>query len=57
MHADDIESLFYVFVWIMILYDGPLGRERADVNPKGTVLGRWSDDTIYLQWPTKNLQR
>jgi hypothetical protein len=44
-HADDIESLFYIFVWILILYDGPLGREHVDVDLKETVLGRWGDDT------------
>ncbi|KAN0078263.1 hypothetical protein V8E55_010320, partial [Tylopilus felleus] len=48
MHTDNIESLFYVLIWIMILYDGvngPLGRERVDINPKVTVIGRCSDDT------------
>ncbi|KAI6006705.1 hypothetical protein F5J12DRAFT_782940 [Pisolithus orientalis] len=28
--ADDIESLFYVFIWILILYDGPLGHKHQD---------------------------
>ena len=27
LHADDVESLFYVLVWIMVLYDGLLGHE------------------------------
>ena len=25
--TDDMESLFYVFIWILVLYDGPLGWE------------------------------
>ena len=44
--ADDIESLFYVLVWNMILYDGPLGRERKDFNFKSSILGRWSERAI-----------
>ncbi|KIM55112.1 hypothetical protein SCLCIDRAFT_30622 [Scleroderma citrinum Foug A] len=27
-YADDIKSLFYAFVWIIIRYNGPLGQER-----------------------------
>ncbi|KIM50677.1 hypothetical protein SCLCIDRAFT_144879 [Scleroderma citrinum Foug A] len=25
--ADDTKSLFYVLIWILVLYDGPLGWE------------------------------
>jgi hypothetical protein len=41
-HADDIESLFYVLVWIVIRYDGPLGCERQFSNGEMTFLDRWS---------------
>lgn len=42
VHADDIESLFYVLVWIMIMYDGPLDLHRRDVDPERTILGPWN---------------
>ena len=38
-HADDIESLFYVFVWIIIQYDSPFGHKRLGFTtgiPPGT---------------------
>ncbi|KIN93286.1 hypothetical protein M404DRAFT_36223 [Pisolithus tinctorius Marx 270] len=41
--ADDIESLFYIFIWILILYDGPLGHERQDISHEKTLLGLWSE--------------
>jgi hypothetical protein len=41
-HADDIESLFYVLVWIVIRYDGPLGCERQFSNGEMTFLDCWS---------------
>lgn len=40
-HADDIESLFYVLLWIMIMYSSPLGCEHQDVDPQKMILGRW----------------
>jgi hypothetical protein len=40
-HADDIESVFYVLVWIMIMYNGPLSCERPEVYPERTILGPW----------------
>ncbi|KIJ58038.1 hypothetical protein HYDPIDRAFT_34559 [Hydnomerulius pinastri MD-312] len=43
-YADDIESLFYVFIWILILYEGPLGHERQDVSHEKTLLGLWSEE-------------
>lgn len=42
-YADDIESLFYVFIWIIVLYDGPLGREREGVGHENTLLSFWSE--------------
>jgi len=44
--ADDIESLFYVLIWIMVLYDGPLGRERQDFDFESSILGEWSEGAI-----------
>ncbi|KIO11693.1 hypothetical protein M404DRAFT_20309 [Pisolithus tinctorius Marx 270] len=41
--ADDIESLFYVSIWILILYDGPLGHECQDISHEKTLLGLWSE--------------
>ncbi|KAI5981390.1 hypothetical protein F5J12DRAFT_900839 [Pisolithus orientalis] len=41
--ADDIKSLFYVFIWILILYDGPLGHEHQDISHEKTLLGLWSE--------------
>ena len=42
-YADNIESLFYVFIWIIVLYDGPLGREREGVGHENTLLLFWSE--------------
>ncbi|KAI6008903.1 hypothetical protein F5J12DRAFT_782311 [Pisolithus orientalis] len=41
--VDDIKSLFYVFIWISILYDGPLGHEHQDISHVKTLLGLWSE--------------
>ncbi|KAI6019709.1 hypothetical protein F5J12DRAFT_780815 [Pisolithus orientalis] len=41
--ADDIKSLFYIFIWILILYDGPLGHEHQDISHERTLLGLWSE--------------
>ena len=40
-HADNIESLFYILLWIMIMYSGLLGCEHQDVDPQKTILGCW----------------
>ena len=41
-HADDIEALFYVFVWIIIQYDGPF-RHKCQLNVNdSTLLDHWS---------------
>jgi len=44
--VDNIESLFYVLIWIMILYDGPLGRERQNFDFESSILGKWSEGAI-----------
>ena len=44
--ADDAESLFYVLIWILVLYDGPLGQERQDFDFESSILGRWSEGAI-----------
>ncbi|KAI6008144.1 hypothetical protein F5J12DRAFT_892156 [Pisolithus orientalis] len=41
--VDNIESLFYIFIWILILYDGPLGHEHHDISHEKTLLGLWSE--------------
>ncbi|KAI6030964.1 hypothetical protein F5J12DRAFT_779972 [Pisolithus orientalis] len=41
--ADDIESLFYIFIWILILYDGPLGHKCQAISHEKTLLGLWSE--------------
>ena len=44
--TDDIESLFYVMVWILILYDGLLGHERENFNFKLSMLSQWTEIAI-----------
>ncbi|KIM57294.1 hypothetical protein SCLCIDRAFT_85527, partial [Scleroderma citrinum Foug A] len=44
--VDDMESLFYVLVWNMVLYDGPLGWERQDFDFNSSILGQWSECAI-----------
>ena len=46
MPADDIESLFYVLVWILVLYDRPLGQEQQGFNFESSILGKWSESAI-----------
>ena len=41
-HVDDIESLFYVFVWIIIQYDGPFGHKRQLNVNDSALLDHWS---------------
>ena len=43
-YTDDIESLFYIFIWILVLYDGPLGREHEGVEHNDTLLPFWSEE-------------
>ena len=44
--VDDMESLFYVLVWNVVLYDGPLGREQQDFNFESSILRQWSECVI-----------
>ncbi|KIM58162.1 hypothetical protein SCLCIDRAFT_128817 [Scleroderma citrinum Foug A] len=48
-YADDIESLFYAFVWIIIRYNGPLGQE----HPNSTTFTY--DRSILLAWTEQAL--
>ena len=43
-YADDIESLFYIFIWILVLYDGPLGHECKGTGHKNMLLSFWSEE-------------
>ena len=54
--ADDMESLFYVLVWNMVLYDSPLGRERQDFNFNSSILRQWSECAIQNLKSTRNLK-
>lgn len=42
-YADDVESLLYVLIWIIVMYDGPLGHERQDISHEETFLALWSE--------------
>ena len=54
--ADDMESHFYVLVWNMVLYDGPLGRERQDFDFDSLILGQWSECVIQNLESVRNLK-
>ncbi|KAI5988433.1 hypothetical protein EDD15DRAFT_2371481 [Pisolithus albus] len=54
MPADDIETLFYVLIWILVLYDGPLGWEQQGFDFKSSILGQWSEGTIQNLRNAKN---
>ena len=48
-YADDIESLFYTFIWIIIRYNGPLGRERPDSTTftyDRSILSAWTEQAL-----------
>jgi len=49
-----MESLFYVFIWILVLYDGPLGQEQEDFDFKSSILGQWSENSIHSLKVAKN---
>lgn len=36
-YADNIESLFYIFIWIIIQYNGPFGC-KCQLNVNGSML-------------------
>ena len=47
--ADDIESLFYTFIWIVIHYNGPLGWEHPDSTTftyDRSVLSAWTEQAL-----------
>jgi len=52
--ADDIESLFYIFIWILVLYNRPLGWEREGFDFESSILAQWSEHTIYNLKVVKN---
>ena len=52
--ADDLESLFYVLIWILVLYDGPLGREQQNFDFESSILGKWSKSAIPNLWVARN---
>ncbi len=37
----DLESIFYVLIWLCIHYDGPNNSERRDFSAYDTVLKFW----------------
>ena len=43
---DNIESLFYVTLWIMVMYDGPSGLEQGTFNFNLSILGQWTEAAI-----------
>ncbi|KAI6010463.1 hypothetical protein EDC04DRAFT_2610201 [Pisolithus marmoratus] len=44
--ADNIESLFYVFIWTLVLYDGPSGWRQQDFDFESSILDEWSEGAI-----------
>ncbi|KIK20989.1 hypothetical protein PISMIDRAFT_12613 [Pisolithus microcarpus 441] len=54
MPADDVESLFYVLIWILVLYDGLLGWEQQGFDFESLILGQWSKGAIQNLWNAKN---
>lgn len=51
---DDIESLFYVLFWIMILYNGPRGQGREDFDFEASILSQWTESSISNLDAAKN---
>lgn len=45
MPGDDIESLFYVLLWITVLYDGP-GHEQEEFDFGNSILANWTESAI-----------
>lgn len=54
--ADNLESLFYILIWILMLYDGPLGWKWQGFNFELSILGKWSESTIPNLWVVRNLK-
>jgi len=48
-YADDIKSLFYTFVWIIIRYNGPFGQEHPDSTTftyDRSILSAWTEQAL-----------
>jgi len=48
-YADDIESLFYTFIWIIIHYNGPFGQERPNSTTfmyDRSILSVWTEQAL-----------
>lgn len=43
-YTDDIKLLFYVFIWILALYNRPLGHEWEGIAHQNTLLSFWSEE-------------
>jgi hypothetical protein len=46
-YADDLESLFYVFIWICIKYSGPHGMERKDCR-RNWLPNNWANMSLEM---------
>ena len=47
--ANDTQSLFYVFIWIIIRYNGPLGCQRVDdatFTYDNSILSAWTEQAL-----------
>ena len=47
--ADDIQSLFYIFIWIIIRYNGPLGCQWVDYMTftyDNSILSAWTEQAL-----------
>jgi len=54
-YADDLESLFYVFIFICIEYQGPLGMKRTLSGSTSWLPREWSASTFKECCQTKTL--
>ncbi|KAG2742376.1 hypothetical protein P692DRAFT_20748553 [Suillus brevipes Sb2] len=53
--TDDIESLFYVFIWICIMFSGPLGLEREVKLEENWLPYEWSRVSLILCQRAKSM--
>lgn len=51
--TDDLESLFYIFVWICVTFCGPLGKERQHTLQEGRLPYDWSSDSPHQCYANK----
>ncbi|KAG2122738.1 hypothetical protein DEU56DRAFT_917711 [Suillus clintonianus] len=47
-YHDDLESMFYIFIWICIEFRGPLGMKRILKQGPDWIPGQWSADKFKL---------